>query len=88
MKKLNKPLDCWFIELAGYDMGIPVYKVQSSYYLATYRTIFGLVHICSSHDSITSCVVRHVKNEDFFFNYELALNACDRKNKQSRQQNL
>lgn len=58
--------DVYWNEVDHYDdNGKPVYETHTGYYLASYHLLNQLYHIVSLHN-VTSCVVRHIKEQDLF----------------------
>lgn len=57
----------YWVELDCFVNDIPVYKVESGWYLGSYKFGDRIKHIVTT--SITSCVVRHV---DQYFDNETA----------------
>ena len=56
------------------------YQVHCGYYLATYKCGKKAIHIVSLED-ITSCVVRHLKDDGIFYTKEEAQKKADELNK-------
>lgn len=87
MKRFVKIGDrVWWNEIVGYKdkqnsiRQSPIYETFSGYYLASYTLGEKEVNIVSLN-SITSCVVRHLSNEEMFFDEEKALKELVKKNK-------
>lgn len=72
----------YWIELERFIGDIPIYKIESGWYLGSYKFGTDIKHIVTK--SITSCVVRHV-DQSKLFNSELeAAKAMDVLNTQLR----
>jgi len=56
------------------------YIVHSGYYLASYLMIDTLIHIVSLGD-VTSCVVRHLREDEIFYSEAEAQKHADELNK-------
>jgi hypothetical protein len=61
----------YWIDIDRYTENKPVYKVAHGYYLCSYEFGSEIKHICTG--SVTSCVVRHIK-DGFVFTSEAKAN--------------
>ena len=71
----------WWIEVERFYNNIPVYKVESGWYLGTYAFATHVKHICTT--GLTSCVVRHIDPSLVFTDKEKALEVMEKWNNES-----
>lgn len=73
MKRFVKVSDLvYWVECDGYDgYRKPIYSVHNGYYLASY-TIGATTKNIVSRNSVTSCVVIHLREEEMFYSEEKA----------------
>lgn len=70
MKRFVKVSDfVYWVECDGFEKGKPIYSVHSGYYLASYTIGKTTKHIVS-RNSVTSCVVIHLKEDEMFYREE------------------
>ena len=81
MKRFVKTSDfVYWVECDGFNGNKPIYSVHSGYYLASYYIGRIIKHIVS-RNSVTSCVVVHLHDEEMFYKKEKAYEIIKNKNK-------
>jgi hypothetical protein len=71
----------YWIDIDRYTENKPVYKVARGYYLCSYEFGSEIKHICTG--SVTSCVVRHIKDGFVFTNEAKANKMLEKMNNES-----
>ena len=71
----------YWAELINYPAD---YQVKHGYYLASYWGLDGIVHLVSLGD-VTSCVVRHLKDDNVFISEQTAQQKADELSRNSKE---